>query len=98
MKRTTTVALAGAALLTAAGLSACGTTPVSDSLTREQQREEYENTLRLWLKADAEEKAAACAAVGATSDEQASPVRTVGFVFATSRYEGFDEEFLTGRC
>ena len=97
MTRTTTVALAGAALLTAAGLSACGTTPTSDSLTREQQREEYENTLRLWLKADAQEKAAACAAVGAASDEQSSAVRPVGFVVTTS-YEGFDEEFLTGRC
>lgn len=98
MNRTTkTVAISGAALLIAVSLSACGTTATTDSQTRDQQREEYENTLRLWLTAEEEEKAAACEALRGGPDHQQLTVQPAGVDLQVSHY-GFDEEFLQGRC
>lgn len=92
-----TVAISGAALLTALSLSACGTTAATDSQTRDQQREEYENTLRLWLTAEEEEKTAACEAIAGGPDHQQLTVQPAGLGLQIS-HQGFDEEFLQGRC
>jgi hypothetical protein len=98
MKRPTkTVAICGAALLTSVSLAACGTTATTDSRTRDQQREEYQNTLRLWLTADEQEKTAACEALHSGPDHQQLAVQPAGLDLLASQ-PGFDEEFLQGRC
>ena len=94
---TKTAAICGAALLTAVSLAACGTTATTDSQTRDQQREEYQNTLRLWLTADEQEKAAACEALRGGPDHQQLAVQPAGLDLLAS-HPGFDEEFLQGRC
>jgi hypothetical protein len=98
MNRTTkTVAICGAALLTAVTLSACSTPATSDSQTRDQQREEYENTLRQWLTAEEGEKAAACEALQGGPDHQQLTVQPASLDLQVSHSE-FDEDFLQGRC
>jgi hypothetical protein len=98
MNRTVkTVAISGVALLTAFTLSACGTTSTSETSTREQRQADYENTLRLWLAADAEEKAAACDAVTGGSDSQRLALLPAGLGLQVT-HASFDEEFLQGRC
>jgi len=98
MNRTTkTVAISGAALLTTLSLSACSTTAASDSQMRDQQREEYENTLRQWLTAEEDEKSAACEALRGGPDHQQLTVQPASLDLQVSHH-GFDEEFLQGRC
>ena len=98
MNRTVkTVAISGVALLTAFTLSACGTTSTTDSSTREQERADYENTLRLWLAADAEEKAAACEALDGGSNTQRLALQPASLDVQVTT-ASFDEEFLRDRC
>lgn len=98
MNRTTkTVISSGAALLTALSLSACGTPATLDSQVRDQQRQEYENTLRLWLTTEEAEKAAVCEAVLVGTDDQRLTQQPVG-PDRQVRHDAFDEEFLQGRC
>jgi hypothetical protein len=92
-----TIAVSGAALLTAVSLSACGVTPATGTQTRDQQREDYENTLRLWLKAGQEEKAAACEALAVGLAPQQLTVQPAALDARVAHF-GFDEEFLQGRC
>ncbi len=93
---TKTVAISVAALLTAVSLSACVTTATTDSL-RDRQREEYENTLKLWLSAEEGEKAAACEALAGDLDHQRWTAQP-DVLDPPVSHDAFDEEFLQGRC
>jgi hypothetical protein len=92
MKRTVTaLGAAGAALLAAAALTAW--VPISTAApTTDRNRASYEDTLRLWLIADDTQKAAACEAVQGGPDHHR--LHSDGL----PAHDGFDAEFLVGRC
>jgi hypothetical protein len=91
---TTTLGAAGAALLTTAALAGCGT-PATATTEPLDQRAEYHDTLRLWLKADADEKAEVCQAVMGVPAGTLQAGQSTGGVVPS---DAFSEEFLTGRC